>query len=129
MYQADPEALPDDRFAPGELGWLVAGNDGRLLDARRTPVRVTAIDLRHGFFEIEIAAFEDKGARWLVPLEEVTRYQFSPQGERASASVIARMTDTIARLNVALEITPDQETRRRTASRRSRPNGHAHETG
>jgi hypothetical protein len=114
MYLADPEALPDDRFAPGELGWLVAGNDGRLLDARRTPVRVTAIDLRHGFFEIEIAAFEDKGARWLVPLEEVTRYQFSPQGERASASVIAQMTDTIARLNVALEITPGQETGRRS---------------
>ncbi|MBO0808028.1 MAG: hypothetical protein J2P32_06965, partial [Actinobacteria bacterium] len=92
MYQADPEALPDDRFAPGELGWLVAGNDGRLLDARRTPVRVSAIDLQRGFFEIEITAFEDKGARWLVPLEEVTRYQFSPEGVRASASMIARMT-------------------------------------
>jgi hypothetical protein len=112
MYQADSEALPDDRFAPGELGWLVAGNEGRLLDARRTPVRVTAIDLRHGFFEIEITAFEDKGARWLVPLEEVTRYQFSPEGMRASASEITRMTDTIKRLNVALEVTPDQETRR-----------------
>lgn len=128
MYQADSEALPDDRFAPGELGWLVAGNDGRLLDARRTPVRVTAIDLRLGFFEIEITAFEDNGARWLVPLEEVTRYQFSPQGMRASASEITRMTDTIARLNVALEVTPDQEPAA-TASRRSRPNGRARETG
>jgi hypothetical protein len=112
MYEADPDALPDDRFCPGELGWLVAGNDGRLLDARRTPVRVTSIDLHRGFFEIKVAAFEDKGARWLVPLEEVTRFQFSPQGARAPASVIARMTDTIGRLNVALEITPDQETRR-----------------
>jgi hypothetical protein len=84
MYQADPGALPDDRFSPGGLGWLVARNDGRLLDARRTPVRVTAIDLHRGFFETEIAAFEDKGARWLVPLEEVTRFQFSPQGVRAS---------------------------------------------
>jgi hypothetical protein len=112
MYQADPEALPDDRFSPGGLGWLVAGNDGRLLDARRTPVRVTAIDLHRGFFETEIAAFEDKGARWLVPLEEVTRFQFSPQGVRASVSVIAQMTDAIARLNVALEITPEQETLR-----------------
>jgi hypothetical protein len=114
MYQADPDALPDDRFAPGELSWLVTGNEGRLLDARRTPVRVTAIDLSHGFFEIEIAAFEDRGARWLVPLEEVTRYQFSPRGEHASASVIAQMTDAIARLNVVLEITPEQETIRRS---------------
>jgi hypothetical protein len=112
MYQADPGALPDDRFAPGELGWLVAGNDGRLLDARRTPVRVTAVDLQRGFFEIEITAFEDRGAGWLVPLEEVTRFQFSPQCVRASAPVITGMTDTIGRLNIALEITPDQETRR-----------------
>jgi len=112
MYQTDPGALPDDRFSSGELGWLVVGNDGRLLDARRTPVRVTAIYLQRGFFEIEITAFEDKGARWLVPLEEVTRFQFSPQGVRASAFEITRMTDTIGRLNVALEIMPDQETRR-----------------
>lgn len=101
MYQANPDALPDYRFVPGELGWLVAGNDGRLLDARPTPVRVTAIDLQRGFVEVEIAAFEDKGARWLVPLEEVTRFQFSPQEVRARGSVIAQMTDTIARLNVA----------------------------
>ena len=66
MYQTDPGALPDDRFSPGNLSWLVPGNHGRLLDARRTPVRVTAIDIHHGYFEVEILAFEDKGARWLI---------------------------------------------------------------
>src|SRR5215471_8881040 len=78
MYQTDPDARPDSEFAPGELRWLVTGNTGRLLDGRRTPVRVTALDLAHGYFEAEILAFEDAGARWLVPLEDVTRYQFAP---------------------------------------------------
>jgi len=82
MYQYDPDARPDSEFAPGELRWLVTGNTGRLLDGRRTPVRVTALDLAHGYFEAEILAFEDAGARWLVPLEDVTRYQFAPGGRR-----------------------------------------------
>ena len=81
MYQSDPAARPDTEFAPGELRWLMTGNTGRLLDDRRTPVRVTALDLAHGYFEAEILAFEDAGARWLVPLEDVTRYQFAPEGK------------------------------------------------
>ena len=107
MYQTDPDALPDTAFAPGELRWLVTGNTGRLLDDRRTPVRVTALDLAHGYFEAEILAFEDAGARWLVPLEDVTRYQFAPGGESAGPDAVAAMTEAIARLDVTLEITAD----------------------
>jgi len=107
MYQRDPEARPDTEFAPGELRWLVTGNTGRLLDDRRTPVRVTALDLAHGYFEAEILAFEDAGARWLVPLEDVTRYQFVPGGESAGPDAVAAMTEAIARLDVPLEITAD----------------------
>jgi hypothetical protein len=107
MYQADPDARPDTEFAPGELRWLVTGNTGRLLDDRRTPVRVTALDLAHGYFEAEILAFEDAGARWLVPLEDVTRYQFAPGGKSAGPDTVAAMTEAIARLDVLLEITAD----------------------
>ena len=107
MYQTDPDALPDTAFAPGELRWLVTGNTGRLLDDRRTPVRVTALDLAHGYFEAEILAFEDAGARWLVPLEDVTHYQFAPGGESAHPDAVVAMTEAIARLDVTLEITPD----------------------
>lgn len=112
MYQADPSALPDDQFTAGDLRWLVPGNRGRLLDARRTPVRVTAIDLPHGYAEIEICAFEDAGARWLVPLEEVTRYQFAPGGRSATAAEVAAMRAAIDRLDVTIKITPDEEDRR-----------------
>jgi hypothetical protein len=107
MYQYDPDARPDSEFAPGELRWLVTGNTGRLLDGRRTPVRVTALDLAHGYFEAEILAFEDAGARWLVPLEDVTRYQFAPGGQNAGPDAVAAMTEAIARLDVTLEITAD----------------------
>ncbi len=107
MYQYDPDARPDSEFAPGELRWLVTGNTGRLLDGRRTPVRVTALDLAHGYFEAEILAFEDAGARWLVPLEDVTRYQFAPGGHNADPDAVAAMTEAIARLDVTLEITAD----------------------
>jgi hypothetical protein len=107
MYQTDPDARPDTEFAPGELRWLVPGNTGRLLDDRRTPVRVTAIDLANGYFEAEILAFEDAGARWLVPLEDVTRYQFAPEGTSASPATRTAMAEAIARLDITLEITAD----------------------
>jgi hypothetical protein len=112
VYQADPSALPDDQFTAGDLRWLVPGNRGRLLDARRTPVRVTAIDLPHGYAEIEICAFEDAGARWLVPLEEVTRYQFAPGGRTATPAEIAAMRAAIDRLDVTITIIPNEEDRR-----------------
>jgi hypothetical protein len=104
VYQSDPDALPDDRFAAGELSWLVAGNTGRLLDARRTPVLVTGIDVAHGYFEVEILAFEDRGARWLAPLEDVARYQFEPGGARAAAADLERMAAAIARLDVIVDV-------------------------
>jgi hypothetical protein len=112
MYQTDPEALPDEQFSPGELSWLVPGNHGRVLDARRTPVRVTAVDLPHGYFEVEIQAFEDNGARWLIPLEEVTHYQFALGGARAEAVAVASMEGIIRKLDVTIEITPDLQGRR-----------------
>lgn len=117
MYQTDPDALPDGHFAPGELRWLVPGNWGRLLDARRTPVRVTGVDVAHGYFEAEILAFEDAGARWLVPLEEVTSYQFAPDGAQAPAGAVADMQAAIGRLNVTVDIPADQTARRRSQAR------------
>jgi hypothetical protein len=102
VYQFDPDVRPDDQFTAGDLRWLVPGNRGRLLDTRRTPVRVTLIDLPHGYFEVEILAFEDQGARWLVPLEDVTSYQFEPAGSSAPAAAVAAMKDAIGRLDVTI---------------------------
>lgn len=73
VYETDPAAAPDSDFAPGRLEHLVPGNAGRLLDARRTPIAVTAVSAARGEFEVEIGAFEAAGARWELPLQEVRR--------------------------------------------------------
>ena len=84
VYQSDSNATPDSEFLPGGLHHLVAGNRGRLLDARRTPVHVTGVRAETGFFEVEVDAFEDTGARWLVPLESASSYQFAAGGAMAA---------------------------------------------
>jgi hypothetical protein len=104
VYQSDPDPAPDAGFLPGELRHLVAGNRGRLLDLRRTPVLVTKVTPGSGFFEVEIGAFEDAGARWLVPLEDVTRYQFPAGGRVASRRTLAELRAAVARYDVRVTV-------------------------
>ena len=51
-------------------------NEGRLLDFRRTPVRIERLSDETGLATIQILAFEDQGARWDVAYEDVGEYQF-----------------------------------------------------
>ncbi|HEY6278685.1 MAG TPA: hypothetical protein VIX86_20425 [Streptosporangiaceae bacterium] len=105
VYQSDPDAAPDSEFLPGELRHLVAGNRGRLLDLRRTPVLVTQVSPGTGFFEVEIGAFEDAGARWLVPVEDVASYQFAAGGRTAGRVVVDELRAAVARCDVQVTVT------------------------
>jgi hypothetical protein len=107
IYASDPNPAPDSDFVPGELGYLVAGNRGRLLDARRTPVTVTATDPDHGAFEVEIGAFEDAGARWELPLEDVGRFQFARDAHVAPAQAVAELERAAVRFDRELAIECD----------------------
>jgi hypothetical protein len=98
VYQSGAGPATDSGFAAGALRHLVVGRGARLLDPRRTPVQVTAVDLGRGYFEVEILAFEDAGARWLVPLESVHRYQFEP-GPDATRDDVTAMREVVAVLN------------------------------
>ena len=124
VYESDPDAAPDRDFAPGELAWLVAGNRGRMLDSRRTPIAITEVAPERGEFELEISAFEDRGARWRLPLEEVERFQFGPDAARADDAVLAGLSDAVALFNQPLAITAGAgaraETLRRVAAERER---------
>src|SRR5215469_3632024 len=104
VYLSDPNAAPDSEFLPGGLQHLVAGNRARLLDARRTPVHVTVVSAETGFFEVEIDAFEDVGARWLVPLESVTSYQFAAGGATVGGGDLAALRETVARCDVHITV-------------------------
>lgn len=101
IHQSDPDRRPDDEFEAGALTHLVAGAEGRLLDARRTPVRIVALDDRTGQFTAEILAFEDVGARWMLPYEDVSRFQFEkggPANDAARVREIEAITERFDRL-------------------------------
>ncbi|MEV4267361.1 hypothetical protein [Kribbella sp. NPDC049584] len=113
-YQGDPEALPDGAFEPGALRHLVPGNRGRLLDSRRTPVVLRAVRIEPGMFELEVTAFEDIGARWLLPFEDITRLQFELDAETATSDAVAAYERAVERLDRPLTIPADRSARRAT---------------
>lgn len=63
IYAFSPDAASEDGFLPGDLGYLVAGNQGRMLHPRRTPVEVAEVSPVRGSFVVSVGAFEDAGAR------------------------------------------------------------------
>lgn len=111
VYQFNPDMLPDTCFHPGDLKYVVPGNEGRLLDPRRTPLRVLDVKRTSGFFVLEILDFEDKGARWELPLECVDRCQFAQGSTEASKADVALYTEIISRLDRPLEIPADPSRR------------------
>ena len=102
IYEHDAHAAPDADFAPGRLADLVTGNRGRLLDPRRTPVTIAGSVLETGFFSVRVDAFEDAGAVWEVPFEDVARFQFAHGG--AVRDDVAELEAAIARLDRPLAI-------------------------
>jgi hypothetical protein len=124
VYQFAADSIPDREFVPGDLRHLVAGNAGRLLDARRTPVAVTRVDPELGVFEVEIRAFEDAGARWELPAEDAGDFQFARACEQAPADVVAALEAAVARFDRRTEVACDPAARdatlRRVAAARRR---------
>ena len=116
IYATDLNRAPDSDFEPGAPKHLVVGREGRLLDPRRTPVRVVGLDLARGFFALELRAFEDAGARWLVPVESVSGYQFAP-GADAAAEAVAAIEDAARRFDRPLKIPADLSAREVTLHR------------
>ena len=115
IHQSNPEKLPDSQFAPGTLQYIAVGNEGRLLDPRRTPVRIVAIDEPSGHFVVEITDFEDKGARWEMPLEDVSRFQFQRKSTQANPTELLLYSETVKRLDRTLHIPCSPERSKETA--------------
>jgi hypothetical protein len=117
VYQSDPHTLPDSEFQAGELALLVPGNHGRLLDQRRTPVTVVGLDPASAMFELTVDAFEDSGAHWRLPAEDVARFQFTHDAARADPQAVAELAATVARLDRADPIGCDPQARGDTEKR------------
>ncbi len=58
-------------------------------------------------FEVEILDFEDAGAIWEIPFEDVGRYQFATGADSASPREVADMERAVLRLDRTLEVAAD----------------------
>ena len=114
VYASNPAAEPDSAFLAGDLGLLVAGNRGRLLDARRTPISVVEVVPDRASFVVRIEAFEDAGAVWELALEEIGRFQFARPARCAGEDEVGALERIRARFDRELTIDCDETTRRST---------------
>lgn len=107
VYQKDPNAAPDSDFSPGTIAFLVPGNRGRMLDPRRTPIEIVDVEPELAVFELEVTAFEDTGARWRLPFEDVVKFQFAHGSRRVGSETIAEYEEAVARHDRELSIPVD----------------------
>ncbi len=114
VYQSSSNAAPDSDFEPGSLHHLVPGNVGRMLDARRTPVSVVEVRMDTGFIVLRIEDFEDAGAIWQVPLEDVDHYQFAREARRAPDATIDEMRRAIEHFDREMVLQADAADRLET---------------
>lgn len=117
IYDLDPDPARDAEFVRGALRHLVVGNRGRLLDARRTPVKVTGVRMRTGSFEVEVCAFEDAGARWELPFEDVGDFQFARDSSLAPDRIVAELKEAIDCFDRPGPIDCDADVRKATLRR------------
>lgn len=74
MHEQHSIIETDDSFDTGTLAHLVVGNEGRVLDGRRTPGYIEHYDAESAMFIWRITAFEDAGKCWEIPAEEIGSY-------------------------------------------------------
>jgi hypothetical protein len=127
IYESHPDCAPDEEFVAGRPELLVAGNRGRLLDARRTPIAITAVNPATGGFEVEIRAFEDAGARWELALEDVAKFQFEHGSAVVAAAALEPLRRAIARFDRSVSIACHPRAGARTAAEIARQRSAARE--
>jgi hypothetical protein len=111
VYEHDSARAPDDEFEPGRLEHLVSGNRGRLRDPRRTPVTISGLDVGRGMFSVVVDAFEDKGARWELPFEDLIKFQFERDGPRLARSDREALERIVGRFDREMDIPASSEGR------------------
>ena len=112
VYAVSPGPICDVGFVGGELGHLVPGNQGRMLDPRRTPLEVTEVNSARGSFVVRVCAFEDTGAQWELPLSGVGVLQFPAGARCASDREVARLRKALERFDRELVLEPGPEARK-----------------
>lgn len=73
-YETDDTSQEMDLIA-ADLSHILAGQVLFLRDPRRTPVQVLACVPATASFTVRVAAFEDKGAEWVLPFWDIAKFE------------------------------------------------------
>jgi hypothetical protein len=117
VYESDPDQLPDSAFIAGSLVLLCPGNDGRMLDPRRTPIRIVRVMPEIGMFELEVRAFEDSGVHWSLPLENVSNFQFGRESHEADAADVSGLEAAVRNFSEDYVVDVDGDAAEKTDKR------------
>jgi len=116
VYQSDPDRRPDSDYEPGRFDHWLPGNRGRIMDHRRTPVRVAGLRPEAGFVLVEVTGFEDRGAVWEVPLENVHHFQWEKGSALATAAEAEALRRAAARFDSVFSVEADPAAAEATAT-------------
>ena len=111
---------PTRCLIPGALRHLVIGNTGRLLVPRRMPITIVEIRLDTGIFVVRIEDFEDLGALWQQPFEDVRDYQFRCGSPEALVVDLREYERAVKRFDRQLVIECEASAARATGERLAR---------
>jgi hypothetical protein len=108
LHQHDPNRRPDSDYIAGDPAYLVVGNRCRLLDGRRTPGHIAAVDYDAAMFTFFIEQFEDKGKTWDLYAKDVASFQFEPDSKRLDDASLTQLLDKMAYYRTPLVIPTDE---------------------
>lgn len=114
MHEQHSIIEPDDNFDTGTLAHLVVGNEGRVLDGRRTPGYIEAYDAESAMFIWRITAFEDAGKCWEIPAEEIGSYQFRKGSATLSEVEVQAILERCEKYKQTLTISKSEDARQKT---------------
>lgn len=114
MHEQHSIIEPDDNFESGTLAHLVVGNEGRVLDGRRTPGYIEHYDAESAMFIWRITAFEDAGKCWEIPAEEIGSYQFRKGSTVLPAVEVQGISEQCDKFKQTLTILKSHDTHRET---------------
>jgi hypothetical protein len=85
-----------------------------MLDPRRTPVTIARVDDATASVELVVEAFEDRGARWLLPIEDIGGFQFERGATRLAPGRREELRTLAERFAGTIEIAADANAREDT---------------
>lgn len=111
IYERDESVRPDSEFLAGEFALLVPGNTGRMLDARRTPIRIESYAAEGALFRLRILKFEDTGTVWELPAEQIERFQFERDAKWLDPLTVHRIREEVEKHSGCVHIEPQTKIR------------------